>query len=102
MSDAETIVDTFSDSEIVSDPETLSDGTTCDDERPSRRRRALCVSFLYCLHVIRHSRKSAFLLLTYSRSQKPKANNKSKHRGCFTRGVKAAIPMSAAAIEHCK
>lgn len=46
MSDAETIANAFSDPEITSDSEKLSDGTIGDDKRPSRRRRAPCISFL--------------------------------------------------------
>jgi hypothetical protein len=66
----------------------------------SAGRGFLC--FLHYLYVIRYWTKSAFPLLIYCRSQKPKTNNKSKQKKGFIQAVKATILTSAIAIEDCK
>jgi hypothetical protein len=73
MSDAETIDNTWSDSEISSGPEILSDAEMGDDERPSGSRRASHVSFLP--PSVSDSIFESICPLTRYRSQEPKTDN---------------------------
>jgi len=73
MSDAETIDNTWSDSEISSGPEISSDAKMGDEERPSGSRRASHVSFLPSS--VSDSIFESICRLTHYRSQKPKTDN---------------------------
>jgi hypothetical protein len=91
MSDEETIVNTWSDPEITSGSETLSDAAIGDDERPARRKRASHVSFLPS-----STSNSTFekFVLTDSRSQKLKTHKISEQSGVLAQSGEAATQTS--------
>ncbi len=89
MSDAETIDNTWSDAEIASGPEILSDAERGDDERPSGSRRASHVSFFPSS--ISDSIFESICPLTHYRSQEPKTDNISEHNRGSAHSVEATI-----------
>jgi hypothetical protein len=89
MSNAETIDNTWSDPEISSGPEILSDAEMGDDERPSGSRRASHVSFLPSS--ISDSIFESICPLTHYRSQERKTDNIYEHNRGSAHSVEAAI-----------